>query len=412
MKDVTREVLETSAAAVTPVEAIAPDARLPVPDDGVALCLSGGGYRAMLFHLGTLWRLAEAGWLPRLDRVSSVSGGSIVAGALGIAWDALDVGTQGVAERFETHVVAPVRELASRTVDVWAVGSGVALPGAVADYVERAYDDALYGGATLQDLPDWPFFTVNATNVQTGALWRFTKRYMADWKVGRVPNPTIPLARAVAASSAFPPFLSPVRLAFAEGEVEDFERADRRGPLHRAPYTREAVLTDGGVYDNLGLETAWKRYGTVLVSDAGGSTEPDPDPKGDWARHTARVFWLVDGQVRSRRKAQVIGSFRLRRSLAAAGADMTDPLVRSVTREGAYWSIRGTLADYDASEALPCPAEATRELADVATRLKRLDARTQERLVNWGYAACDARVRRYVEPSLPAGAFPYAGGVG
>ena len=56
----------------------------PVP--GIALCLSGGGYRAMLFHLGALWRLNELGYLPRLDRVSSVSGGSITAGALAHGW--------------------------------------------------------------------------------------------------------------------------------------------------------------------------------------------------------------------------------------------------------------------------------------------------------------------------------------
>ena len=29
------------------------------PQDGGALCLSGGGYRAMLFHLGALWTLNE-----------------------------------------------------------------------------------------------------------------------------------------------------------------------------------------------------------------------------------------------------------------------------------------------------------------------------------------------------------------
>ena len=53
------------------------EARSPVepatddrPRQGVALCLSGGGYRAMLFHVGALWRLNELGWLPRLDRVS------------------------------------------------------------------------------------------------------------------------------------------------------------------------------------------------------------------------------------------------------------------------------------------------------------------------------------------------------
>jgi NTE family protein len=55
------------------------------PEQGIALCLSGGGYRAMLFHLGSLWRLNEAGLLPKLDRISSVSGGSIAAGVLGLA---------------------------------------------------------------------------------------------------------------------------------------------------------------------------------------------------------------------------------------------------------------------------------------------------------------------------------------
>ena len=60
------------------------------PVDGVALCLSGGGYRAMLFHVGVVWRLHDAGWLERLDRVSSVSGGSITAGALALAWPRLD----------------------------------------------------------------------------------------------------------------------------------------------------------------------------------------------------------------------------------------------------------------------------------------------------------------------------------
>ena len=56
------------------------------PQPGIALCLSGGGYRAMLFHLGALWRLNEWGYLPRLARISSVSGGSITAGVLGLKW--------------------------------------------------------------------------------------------------------------------------------------------------------------------------------------------------------------------------------------------------------------------------------------------------------------------------------------
>jgi NTE family protein len=52
----------------------------------MGLCLSGGGYRAMPFHLGAVWRLNEFGLLRKLVRISSVSGGSITAGVLGLAW--------------------------------------------------------------------------------------------------------------------------------------------------------------------------------------------------------------------------------------------------------------------------------------------------------------------------------------
>lgn len=48
-------------------------------NDKRLLALSGGGYRAMLFHVGALWRLNELGELGRLTHISSVSGGSIAA---------------------------------------------------------------------------------------------------------------------------------------------------------------------------------------------------------------------------------------------------------------------------------------------------------------------------------------------
>ena len=67
------------AAASSPVQSDEPDKLEP----GVALCLSGGGYRAMVFHIGAIWRLNELRYLAKLDRVSSVSGGSITAGVLG-----------------------------------------------------------------------------------------------------------------------------------------------------------------------------------------------------------------------------------------------------------------------------------------------------------------------------------------
>jgi NTE family protein len=55
-------------------------------EDVVGLCLSGGGYRAMIYHVGALVRLNELGFLPKLREIASVSGGSITAGMLAAAW--------------------------------------------------------------------------------------------------------------------------------------------------------------------------------------------------------------------------------------------------------------------------------------------------------------------------------------
>ena len=86
----------------------------------------------------------------------------------------------------------------------------------------------------------------------------------------------------------------------------------------------------------------------------------------------------------------------------------------SGVRKGAYWGIRTDIADYRLPDALPCPLEATTALANFPTRLKAVDDRMQERLINWGYAVCDSAMRRHVAsaPTAPA-RFPYAGtGVG
>src|SRR6266478_5970024 len=76
--------------------------------DGIALALSGGGYRAMLFHTGALIRLNELGLLKQLRRVSSVSGGSISAGYLGLDWKRLTWDTSDIATNFEAEYVAGI----------------------------------------------------------------------------------------------------------------------------------------------------------------------------------------------------------------------------------------------------------------------------------------------------------------
>jgi NTE family protein len=386
---------------VSPVVRIPSDSRRRGPDPGIALCLSGGGYRAMLFHLGALWRLNEWGYLPRLARISSVSGGSIVAAQLGARWSELGFDAAGVAVEFRDRIVEPVRNLGGRTIDSGAIVGGLATPGSISRHLARAYRRHLLGKATLQDLPrdgEGPRFIINAANLQSGALWRFSRPYARDYKVGSIPSPAVPLAVAVAASSAFPPVLGPMRLRFKN---RDFQPGSGE-QLQRPPYTTRPVLADGGVYDNLGLETAWKRCRTVLVSDGGAPIEPEPGAMGlakgwrwrDWASQSMRVMHVIDSQVRNLRKRAVIAGFQ---------ADTRDP----AHRDGCYWGIGTNIARYGLPSSLPCPRDETLVLASLATRLAALDADTQRRLINWGYAACDAAMRRWVEPSLPAGEYPY-----
>ena len=375
----------------------------PLPRDGVALCLSGGGYRAMLFHLGALWRLNELGRLGSLTMVSSVSGGSITAGVLGLRWKELTFDEAGVASNLAEKVIAPVRALAGHTIDVPAVAIGLVAPGSISRRVTAAYRRHLFGDATLQALPakgDGPLFVINATNLQSGALWRFSQPSASDWKVGEIAKPEIPLAVAVAASSAFPPFLAPVRLRFSDS---DFVRGSGKG-LQKPPYTTRPTLADGGVYDNLGMEAAWKKCGTVLISDGGGAMGADGGKFGpfaawrwrDWGTQFFRVLHTIDNQVRSLRKRQAVAGFK-----EAPGSP--------AWRAGTYWGIRSDVAKFRLGSPLPVDRGRAEALATTPTRLARLDAATQESLINWGYAICDTSMRRWVvgEDAGPAAALPY-----
>ena len=142
----------------------------------------------------------------------------------------------------------------------------------------RGLDEHLYHGATLGNLPadgEGPHFVINATNVQTGKLYRFSRPYQGDYAVGLWREPATRLADAVAASSAFPPFLSPHTLA-PSGRFDDRTAGEHDDPS----FTGELWLSDGGVYDNLGLETAWKRYRMLLVSDGGDASNRWSPPSG------------------------------------------------------------------------------------------------------------------------------------
>src|SRR4051812_36436738 len=92
-----------------------------------ALALSGGGFRATLFHLGTLIRLNELKVLPAIERISSVSGGAITAGLLAARWSRL-VFVNGTATNLASEIVEPLRAFCRRSIDVSTVGWGSVLP--------------------------------------------------------------------------------------------------------------------------------------------------------------------------------------------------------------------------------------------------------------------------------------------
>lgn len=219
--------------------------------DGQGLALSGGGYRASLFHLGVSRRLHELGILQNISRISSVSGGSILAGFL--AHRMLDRGaTQLAFDDWEAEVSAPFRQMVRKDIRTGLFLRHLAWnwfwPAPRANGLEKAFRQRI-GSRTLGELPtradDGIEFIFLATNIEKGTPWRFTSE-----KIGtHATPPAMTIAEAVAASACFPPIFGPIRIKKGGRTI--------------------GHLTDGGVYDNTGMEPVWNSNKVVLVSDAG-----------------------------------------------------------------------------------------------------------------------------------------------
>jgi len=245
----------------------------------VALALSGGGFRASVFHLGVLRRLAELGQLPRVDVVSAVSGGSIVGAFLALRWSRV-MADGGDATALERHVTTPFLELvrgANFILD-WAARVPLAVfrrrrgtDFSRAVVAADLYDERLYGGASLSDLPETPRLILNATSLPSIRAWRFTRDGMGDSRYGYArfsdAAPVPRLSVGVAASAAFPPVFSPLRIRLDDREYS--------APLYgeaRPDVGREMPLSDGGVYDNLALEVLTRNKPIPL-----GASVPPPE---------------------------------------------------------------------------------------------------------------------------------------
>lgn len=346
----------------------------------IGLALSGGGFRASLFGLGSLWRLNEAALLGRLDRIASVSGGSILAGLLAHRWRQLDF-VDGQATNFKSEIADPLRSLCAKTIDVSSGLKGVLNPFKTAgEYLADCYDKHLFRGASTRDMPDparpgEPRFVLYATNMQTGRSFRFRQDMLADWKLGIARGVSVPLSQAVAASSAFPPVFSPIVLNTDPAKWTEGENIPHLDQLRR-----RIVLTDGGVYDNMGLETLIGKVDLVLVSDAGAPLEIDPKPS-ETPLQLNRVRDILIDQTRALRKRWLMDEFKAGR------------------RHGAYWGVDTQIADYADPWAAAKDNTITGELTQVPTRLAGYGESTEGRLINWGYALADVALR--VRAKLP-----------
>ena len=356
----------------------------------VGLALSGGGYRATLFGLGSLWRLNEWGLLGALDRITSVSGGSILAGYLGLRWKSL-IFDKGIATNFRTVIVDPIRAFCATTIDVSAGIKGIFTPFfSAGDFLARRYDKDLFKKATIRDLPRapgkaqpataGPDFVLYATNMQTGRSFRFTQGYVADYYVGINHTAIYPLAVAVAASSAFPPVFSPIVI---KASPIDWDEPKLAGHPDLTYLQSKIVLADGGVYDNMGLQALLGNVDIVLVSDAGAPFSIDLSPKNNYVSQLGRVRDILIDQTRALRKRWLVEDFN------------------GMRRLGTYWGIGTQLSDYELPTLLK-DSTTTNALREIPTRLNAFTERDQGRLINWGYALCDAALRRHIDSALPA----------
>jgi len=346
--------------------------------DGTALMLSGGGYRAMLFHLGAIWRLNELGCLAPLSCVTGVSGGAILAAWLGLKWRELHFDAARRAENFAGVIAAPIMELTRRPLDIAAGLVGLALPHSTLPVGLRR---RLLGEARLSDLPAagaGPRVCLLATNLLTGSSCEFSCLGIRDNLLGEIAYPELPLATAVGASCSIPPTFKPVSIAVAA------EQWTAAGDKALAEIRRQRVplrLVDGGNYDNLGLVAAWDDYRILLVSDGASPMPPWRWVSGDWLTATLRSNRILIDQARQLRKRELIA----RR--------LSDP---SWPQHGTYWGITSSIAGYGLADALCGDSEATHRLAHMRTRLGRHTPAEIGGLINWGYALCDAAMRAHV----------------
>ena len=354
----------------------------------VALCLSGGGFRAALFHLGALRRLSELGLLSRVDTISSVSGGSIVAAHLAERIRTWPTPGEPVSN-WEERVAVPFRDFTRKNLCTGPLLRRYLLPwnwlkpATAVEALALRYEDVTR--LRLTELPHRPRFVFCATDMVFGVNWVFTKDQAGDYQVGYLgPAPPWPVARAIAASFCFPPIFNPLPLQLKPDQLSGGQAA------RRPDYTGlvEALrLTDGGVYDNMGLEPVWKDHDMLLVSDGGATFAFDP--AATWVQRLRRYTAIIDNQSRSIRKRWLIASFR------------------SGRRSGALWSIGSVRQDQGDDPPIAYRRHLVEEMISrIRTDMDAFSSAEIAVLENHGYVVADAALKQYAPDLVPSSPAP------
>lgn len=252
----------------------------------IGLALSGGGYRAAAYHIGTLRALNRLRILEDIDVISSVSGGSITAAYYALNKDDFNLFEKSFISKLKKGVlctsiinlliVVLIVAIIGYSMNGWfALLSSLivlflqykVLP--FSFFIEKSYDRLFFQKKKLQELPSHPLIAINSTDVTTGTLFTFSKEKMSGYKYRDVNNGNpfnnkeFPISKAVMASSCVPFAFSPIKISskYYVSEIKD---------------DIYPLLIDGGLYDNQGAHKLGEKnsiYHTQIniVSDAGNS---------------------------------------------------------------------------------------------------------------------------------------------
>src|SRR6516162_9078286 len=151
----------------------------------IGLALSGGGFRASLYHLGLIRFLRDAGLLSQVSHITSVSGGSILAAHLVLNWDRYNGSPSecdAAASEFLSFVRLDVRNRITRRFPLtlplrwprWLLRRSNRKLSRTG-LLEYYYEEYLYGDTSLFELPEKPQLHILATNLSEGCLCSFHK---------------------------------------------------------------------------------------------------------------------------------------------------------------------------------------------------------------------------------------------